>query len=66
MWIGGRRIVDEHPEFAPEVDEALREYRGPGFYHFTGERVAAELKREQYPRHAVHIENEKDFDNLLK
>ncbi len=64
MWIGGRRIVDENPKFTPEVDVALREWRGPGFYKSTGERISFNVKR----RHgsALYIENEKDFDNLLK
>ena len=39
-WIGSRRMVDESTEFDPEVDVALREYRGPGIYKHTGERIA--------------------------
>ena len=62
MWIGSRRIVDENPEFAPEVDVALREYRGPGTYRHTGERLGT--------LHAfiggVIIENEQDFDQLCR
>jgi len=64
MWIGGRRIVDGHPEFTREVDEALREWRGPGFYKSTGERISFNVKRTQGC--ALYIEDEKDFDNLLK
>ena len=54
--------MDENPKFTAEVDEALREYRGPGTYRHTGERLGT--------LHTfiggVIIENEKDFDNLLK
>ena len=39
-WIGSRAMVDQSPEFDSEVDVALREYRGPGIYKQTGERVA--------------------------
>ena len=63
-WIGSRRIVDEHPEFTPEIDIALREWRGPGFYRSTGERIAFELRRKQ--GYGLYIENEKDFNNILK
>ena len=31
---------DEHPEFNAEIDTTLREYRGPGIYKHTGERIA--------------------------
>ena len=56
--------MDENPKFTPEVDVALREWRGTGFYKSTGERISFNVKR----RHgsALYIENEKDFDNLLK
>jgi len=64
MWIGSRRIVDENPKFTAEVDVALREWRGPGFYKSTGERISFNVKRTQGS--ALYIENEKDFDNLLK
>jgi len=56
--------VDENPKFAAEVDVALREWRGPGFYKSTGERISFNVKRTQGS--ALYIENEKDFDNLLK
>ena len=39
-WIGSRRMVEEYPEFTKEVDLALREFRGPGIYKHTGERIA--------------------------
>ena len=64
MWIGSRRIVDENPKFTAEVDVALREWRGAGFYKSTGERISFNVKRTQGS--ALYIENEKDFDNLLK
>ena len=60
MWIGSRRIVDENSEFTPEVDVALREYRGPGFYKCTGERVAPESKDVH-----SYIENEQDFEMVF-
>tara|TARA_R100000306_G_C4361079_1_gene135293 strand:- start:1080 stop:1274 length:195 start_codon:yes stop_codon:yes gene_type:complete len=60
MWIGSRRIVEENPDFTPEVDIALREYRGPGFYRSTGERVAPESK-DVYS----YIENEQDFEMMF-
>ena len=60
MWIGSRRIVDEHTEFTPEVHVALREYRGPGFYKCTGERVTPESK-DVYS----YIENEQDFEMMF-
>lgn len=60
MWIGSRRIVDEHPEFHKDIDIALREYRGPGFYKSTGERIAPESK-DVYS----YIENEQDFNVMF-
>ena len=63
-WIGSRRIVDKNPQFTSEVEVALREWRGPGFYRSTGERISFEVRRTQGS--ALYIENEKDFDNLLK
>ena len=67
-WIGSRRIVDEHPEFTPEVDIALREWRGPGFYRSTGERISFEVTRKygKVSFYALYIENEKEFNILLK
>ena len=44
MWVGSRRIVDDNPGFTPEVDVALREYRGPGLYWHTGEMVGKTTK----------------------
>ena len=33
-------MVDQYPEFNAEIDEATREYRGPGIYKHTGEQIA--------------------------
>ena len=33
-------MIDEYPEFNADIDKALREYKGPGIYKSTGERVA--------------------------
>jgi len=33
-------MIDEHPEFNAEIDATLREYRGPGIYKHSGERIA--------------------------
>ena len=63
-WIGSRKIVDENPQFTLDVDVALREYRGPGFYRSTGERISLEKKRTQGC--VLYIEDEKEFNNLLK
>ena len=60
MWIGSRRIVDDNPDFTPEVNIALREYRGPGFYKCTGERVAPESKDVH-----SYIKNEQDFEMMF-
>ena len=64
LWIGSRRIVDENPEFTSEVDVAFREWRGPGFYKSTGERISFEVKRTKGCE--LYIEDEKEFNNLLK
>ena len=55
-WIGSRRIVDEYPEFTKEVDMSLREYRGPGIYKHTGERIAPIQKSYEHrgPKH-LHL-----------
>ena len=63
LWIGSRRIVDEHTEFAPDVDMALREYRGRGIYKHTGERIAPHIF---YGASGIPIESEQDFDNIFK
>ena len=62
MWIGSRRIVEEHPEFTPEVDVALREYRGRGIYRYTGERIAPHIF---YGASGIPVENEEDFNAMF-
>ena len=60
-WVGSRRLVT--PEFEPEIDEALREYRGPGIYKDTGERIAP--MQESYecraPLRLYWVHTEDDF-----
>ena len=53
-WIGSRRIVDKYPEFTKEVDMSLREYRGPGIYKKTGERIAPIQKLYEH-RGPIHL-----------
>jgi len=53
-WIGSRRIVDKYPEFIKEVDMSLREYRGPGIYKHTGERIAPIQKSYEH-RGPIHL-----------
>ena len=61
-WIGSRRIVEEYPEFTKEVDLALREFRGPGIYKHTGERIAPIQKtyecREPLRLHWIRTQEE--------
>ena len=68
-WVGSRRMVTK--EFDPEIDPFLREYRGPGVYKSTRERIAPldglDFKRQgeifdHGPRHWV--ETEEDFDKI--
>jgi len=61
-WIGSRRIVDEHPEFTPDVDVSLREYRGRGMYKNTGERIAPQIF---YGASGIPIESEQDFNDIF-
>tara|TARA_R110002110_G_scaffold126364_1_gene304930 strand:- start:297 stop:494 length:198 start_codon:yes stop_codon:yes gene_type:complete len=61
MWVGSRRIIDEHPEFNPEVDWALREYRGRGMYRYTGERIAP----NEFCASGILVENEQDFEMMF-
>ena len=65
-WIGSRCMVDESTEFDPEVDVTLREYRGPGIYKHTGERVAP--LQESYESHEAlrlfWITTEDEFDAM--
>ena len=74
-WIGSRRIVDENPEFTKEVDQALREYRGPGIYKHTGERMApmsdsdknigVDFTGKVIWRPRLHwVRTEEDYDNM--
>ncbi len=65
-WIGSRRMVDESTEFDPEVDETLREYRGPGIYKHTGERIAPmqESYESHEPLRLYWVTTEEDFDNI--
>ena len=65
-WIGSRAIIDLHPEFDSEVDIALREYRGPGIYKHTGERVAP-LQQTYEHRGALRlywVTTEEEFDAM--
>ena len=59
-------MVDKSPEFDPEVDGALREYRGPGIYKHTGERVAP--LQESYESHEAlrlfWITTEDEFEDM--
>ena len=65
-WIGSRRIVEEYPEFTKEVDKALREFRGPGIYKHTGERIAP-LQGSYGSREPLHlhwVRTEEDYENI--
>ena len=65
-WIGSRRIVDMYPEFTPQVDMVLREYRGPGIYKHTGERIAP--MQQSYESHEAlrlyWVTTEEEFDAM--
>ena len=65
-WIGSRRIVDQYPEFTKEVDATLREFRGPGIYKHTGERIAP--MQESYecrePLRLYWATTEEDYENI--
>ena len=65
-WIGSRRMVDESTEFDPEIDCFLREYRGPGIYKHTGERVAPlQQSYESHEALRLHwITTEDEFDSI--
>ena len=65
-WIGSRRMIDEHPEFTKEVDKALREYRGPGIYKHTGERIASIQKSYEHrgPIQLHWVTTEEDYENI--
>ena len=65
-WIGSRATVDQHREFDPDVDIAMREYRGPGIYKHTGERVAP-LQQSYEHRGALRlywVMTEEEFDAM--
>ena len=65
-WIGSRAMVDQYSEFDSEVDGALREYRGPGIYKHTGERIAP-LQQSYECREALRlywITTEDEFDSM--
>ena len=65
-WIGSRAMVDQSLEFDSEVDGALREYRGPGIYKHTGERIAP-LQQSYECREALRlcwITTEDEFDSM--
>ena len=65
-WIGSRRIVDMYPEFTPEVDKVLREYRGPGIYKHTGERIAPMQPSYECrePLRLHWVTTEEDYENI--
>ena len=65
-WIGSRRIVDKYPEFTPEVDKVLREYRGPGIYKHTGERIAPIQKSYEHrgPLRLHWVRTEEEYDDI--
>jgi hypothetical protein len=62
-WIGSRRLVDQYPEFVKEVYMALREYRGPGIYKQSGERIAPIQKSYEHrgPIHLNWIRTEEEY-----
>ena len=66
-WIGSRRIVEEYPEFTKEVDLALREFRGPGIYKHTGERIAPIQKTYECrePLRLYWIRTQEEYDDRL-
>ena len=61
-WVGSRRLVT--PEFDPEIDMALREYRGPGIYKHTGERIAPIQKSYEHrgPVRLHWVRTEEEYD----
>ena len=65
-WIGSQAMVDRHPEFDSEVDVALREYRGPGIYKHTGERVAPLQQTYEHrgPLRLHWVTTEEEFDAM--
>ena len=65
-WIGSRRMIDESPEFESEVDETVREYRGPGIYKHTGERIAPLQQTYEHrgPLRLHWVTTEEEFDAM--
>ena len=66
-WVGSRRLVDQYPEFIKEVDMALREYRGPGIYKHTGERIAPIQKTYECrePLRLYWIRTEEEYEKIM-
>ena len=66
-WVGSRRLVDQYPEFNAEIDEAMREYRGPGIYKHTGERIAPIQKSYEHrgPVRLHWIRTEEEYVELV-
>ena len=66
-WIGSRRIVNEYPEFTKEVDLSLREFRGPGIYKDTGQRIAPLQKTYECrePLRLYWIRTQEEYDDRL-
>ena len=66
-WIGSRRMVEEYPEFTKEVDLALREFRGPGIYKHTGQRIAPLQKTYECrePLRLYWIRTEEEYEKVM-
>ena len=66
MWVGSRRMIEEHLEFNADIDTVLREYRGPGIYKHTGERIAPIQKSYEHrgPIHLRWIRTEEEYDKM--
>ena len=66
-WVGSRRMVDQYPEFSAEIDESLREYRGPGIYKHTGERIAPIQKTYECrePLRLYWIRTEEEYAKVM-
>ena len=66
-WIGSRRLVDLYPEFIKEVDLACREFRGPGIYKHTGQRIAPlqETYECREPLRLYWLRTQEEYDDLL-
>ena len=59
-------MIDESPEFESEVDETVREYRGPGIYKHTGERIAPLQQTYEHrgPLRLHWVTTEEEFDAM--